>query len=66
MRRDQVRCSLAKLKLDAGVGTADVNRRVVDFLKKYFTRRRSRVIPGSFKTNFKEDIDDWNVIHRSI
>ena len=65
MRRDQVRFSLANLKLDTGVGTADVNRRVVDFAK-ILHETPLQGLSKSYKTNFKEDINDWNVIHRSI
>jgi glycine dehydrogenase subunit 2 len=72
VRLDQVRFSLARLQADTGVGTVDVNRRVIDFgVQEYFTSHHPWVVPEPFipepcETYSKADIDDWVAILRYV
>ena len=67
-RVDQIRYSLEKLKEDTGIGTEDVNRRIVDFgVQSYFTSHHPWVVPEPFtpepcETYSKADIDYWAAV----
>jgi glycine dehydrogenase subunit 2 len=71
-RLDQVRYSLEKLKSDTGIGTHDVNRRIVDFgLQSYFTSHAPWIVPEPFtpepcETYSKADIDYWATVFRKV
>lgn len=67
-RVDQIRYSLQKLKEDTGLGTADVNRRIVDYgIQSTFLSHHPWVVPEPFtpepcETYSKADIDYWAAV----
>ncbi|MGS0764945.1 aminomethyl-transferring glycine dehydrogenase subunit GcvPB [Syntrophomonas curvata] len=64
-RLEQVRYSWEKLKQDTGVGTDDVNKRIVDFgIEHYWTSHHPWVVPEPFTLEpcdsyNKEDLDEY-------
>ncbi len=64
-RVDQIRYSLEKLKEDTGLGTVDVNRRIIDYgIQSTFLSHHPWVVPEPFtpepcETYSKADIDYW-------
>jgi glycine dehydrogenase subunit 2 len=64
-RLEQVRYSWEKLKQDTGVGTDDVNKRIVDFgIEHYWTSHHPWVVPEPFtlepcESYNKEDLDEY-------
>ncbi|MTI94960.1 MAG: glycine dehydrogenase subunit 2 [Firmicutes bacterium] len=71
-RLDQARFSWQKLQAETGVGTDDINRRIVDYgLQSYFTSHHPRIIPEPFtpeppETYSKADIDKYVEILRQV
>lgn len=71
-RMEQVRFSFEKMKDDTGVGTDDVDRRVVDYgLQGYFQSHHPWLIPEPFtpepnETYSKADIDEYVEIFKKI
>ena len=71
-RVDQARYSLERLKSDTGIGTHDVNRRIIDFgLQSYFTSHAPVLVPEPFtpepcETYSKTDIDYWTSVIRKV
>ncbi|NIR86661.1 glycine dehydrogenase subunit 2 [Candidatus Bathyarchaeota archaeon] len=71
-RVDQIRYSLEKLKEDTGLGTEDVNRRIVDFgIQNYFMSHHPWIVPEPFtpepcETYSKADIDYWAAVLSQI
>ncbi len=70
-RLQEARFSLEKMKADTGVGTEDVNRRIVDFgIQKAFTSHEPWIIPEPFtpeppETTSKEDLDRFvEIVHQ--
>lgn len=64
-RLEQARFSWEKLKEDTGVGTDDIDRRIVDYgFQSYFTSHHPQIIPEPFtpepvETYSKDDIDEF-------
>lgn len=64
-RQEQVRYSFEKMQKDTGVGTDDVNRRIVDYgIPSYWTSHHPWVIPEPMtlepcETYSKDDIDEY-------
>lgn len=63
-RIEQVRYSLEKLKEDTGVGTGDIQRRMMDFGMHYWTSHHPYYIPEPCtleptETPSKEDLDEY-------
>ncbi|WZL73206.1 aminomethyl-transferring glycine dehydrogenase subunit GcvPB [Clostridiaceae bacterium 35-E11] len=64
-RLEQARLSWQKLKEDTGVGTDDIDRRIVDYgFQSYFTSHHPQIIPEPFtpepvETYSKDDIDEY-------
>jgi glycine dehydrogenase subunit 2 len=71
-RLEQVRYSWEKLKQDTGVGTDDVNKRIVDFgIEHYWTSHHPWVVPEPFTLEpcdsyNKEDLDEYVEVLRQI
>ena len=67
-RVDQIRYSWQKLKEDVGVGTEDVERRMIDYgIQSYFLSHHPWVVPEPFtpepcETYSKSDIDSWAAV----
>jgi glycine dehydrogenase subunit 2 len=61
-----------KLKEDTGIGTDDINRRIIDYgLQTYFTSHHPRVIPEPFtpepaETYSKDDLDEYIAIIKQV
>lgn len=72
VRMEQARYSFEELKKDTGVGTDDINRRIVDYgLQSYFTSHHPRVVPEPFtpepvETYSRADIDEYASIIRQV
>jgi len=72
IRLDQVRFSLEKLKADTGVGTVDVQSRMVDFgIQSFFLSHHPWIVPEPFtpepcETYSKEDCDYWAAVLKQI
>ncbi len=63
-RIEQVRYTLEKLKEDTGIGTGDIQRRMMDFGMHYWTSHHPYYIPEPFtleptETPSKEDLDEY-------
>ncbi|CEP44091.1 aminomethyl-transferring glycine dehydrogenase subunit GcvPB [Paraclostridium sordellii] len=63
-RIEQVRYTLEKLKEETGVGTGDIQRRMMDFGMHYWTSHHPYYIPEPFtleptETPSKEDLDEY-------
>ena len=71
-RLEQVRYSWEKLKQDTGVGTDDVNKRIVDFgIEHYWTSHHPWVVPEPFtlkpcESYNKEDLDEYVAVLKQI
>ena len=71
-RIEQARLSWEELKRDTGIGTDDVNRRIVDYgVQSYFASHHPRVYPEPFtpeppETYSKADIDEYAGILKAI
>lgn len=71
-RLEQVRYSWEKLKEDTGVGTDDVERRMVDYgLQHYFSSHHPHIVPEPFtpepcESYSKDDIDEFVAVMRQI
>ncbi len=71
-RLEQARLSFEELKEDTGVGTDDINRRIVDYgLQSFFTSHHPRVVPEPFtpepaETYSRADIDEYAAIIRRV
>lgn len=71
-RQEQIRYSFEKMKQDTGVGTDDVNRRIVDYgIPSYWTSHHPWVIPEPMtlepcETYSKDDIDEYVGVLRQI
>jgi len=71
-RLEQVRYSWEKLMQDTGVGTDDVNRRLVDFgIEHYWTSHHPWVVPEPFtlepcESYNKEDMDEYIEVLQQI
>ena len=71
-RLDQVRFSWEKLNEETGVGTLDVEARMVDYgIQSYMTAHHPWTVPEPFtpepcETYSKEDIDYWAAVLRQI
>jgi len=71
-RLEQVRYSWEKLRMDTGVGTEDVMRRMADFgLQHYWTSHHPWVVPEPFtlepcESYSKDDIDEYVAVLRRI
>jgi glycine dehydrogenase subunit 2 len=71
-RLEQVRYSWEKLKQDTGVGTDDVNKRIVDFgIEHYWTSHHPWVVPEPFtlepcESYNKEDLDEYIEVLQQI
>ena len=71
-RIEQARLSWEELKKDTGVGTDDVNHRIVDYgVQSYFSSHHPRVYPEPFtpepaETYSKADIDEYVGILKNI
>ncbi len=71
-RLDQVRFSWEKLMEETGVGTLDVEARMVDYgIQSYMTAHHPWTVPEPFtpepcETYSKEDIDYWAAVLRQI
>jgi glycine dehydrogenase subunit 2 len=71
-RLDQTRFSWEKLKEDTGVGTLDVQNRMVDFgITQHFTSHHPWVVPEPFtpepcETYSKEDIEYWAAVLEQV
>ena len=67
-RVDQIRYSWQKLKEDVGVGTEDVERRMIDYgIQSYFLSHHPWIVPEPFtpepcETYSKADIDAWAAV----
>ncbi len=72
LRVEQARLSWLKLKEDTGIGTDDINRRIIDYgLQTYFTSHHPRVIPEPFtpeptETYSKDDLDEYISIIKQV
>ena len=71
-RMEQVRYSWEKLRMDTGVGTEDVMRRMADYgLQHYWTSHHPWVVPEPFtlepcESYSKDDIDEYVAVLRQI
>ncbi|OGS48435.1 MAG: glycine dehydrogenase [Euryarchaeota archaeon RBG_16_68_13] len=71
-RVDQIRYSWQKLKDETGVGTEDIERRMVDYgIQSYFLSHHPWVVPEPFtpepcETYSKADIDYWATVLRQV
>jgi glycine cleavage system P protein (glycine dehydrogenase) subunit 2 len=71
-RVDQVRYSLEKLKAETGIGTHEINRRILDFgLQSYFTSHHPWIVQEPFtpepcETYSKADIDYWAAVLQRV
>ena len=71
-RQEQVRYSWEKLKRDTGVGTADINNRIVDYgIPHYWLSHHPFVIPEPMtlepcETYSKDDLDEYAEVLRMI
>ena len=71
-RLEQARYSWEKLKEDTGVGTDDVNKRIVDFgIEHYWTSHHPWVVPEPFTLEpcdsyNKEDLDEYVAVLQRI
>ena len=71
-RLDQTRFSWEKLKEETGVGTLDVQNRMVDFgITQHFTSHHPWVVPEPFtpepcETYSKEDIEYWAAVLEQV
>ncbi|RLC23896.1 MAG: glycine dehydrogenase subunit 2 [Deltaproteobacteria bacterium] len=71
-RLEQTRYSFEKLKEDTGLGTDDVQRRIVDFgLQAFFRSHHPWIVPEPFTTEFcesysKYDCDYWASVLQKI
>lgn len=71
-RLEQVRYSWDKLQKDTGVGTDDVNRRLIDYgIQHYWTSHHPWVVPEPFtlepcESYSKDDIDEYVAALRQI
>ncbi len=71
-RLEQVRYSWEKLKQDTGVGTDDVNKRIVDYgIEHYWTSHHPWVVPEPFtlepcESYNKEDLDEYVEVLQQI
>jgi len=71
-RVDQIRYSWERLKEETGLGTEDVERRMVDYgIQSYFLSHHPWVVPEPFtpepcETYSKSDLDYWAAVLRRI
>ncbi|MDW7738888.1 MAG: aminomethyl-transferring glycine dehydrogenase subunit GcvPB [Bacillota bacterium] len=71
-RIEQARLSWIDLKDKTGVGTDDINRRILDYgLQTYFTSHHPRIIPEPFtpeppESYSKDDLDEYAAIIRQV
>ncbi len=71
-RIQEARMSLQKMKEDTGVGTEDVNRRIVDYgVSSYFESHHPWIVSEPFtpeptESAWKEELDRWAEIMKNI